>query len=51
MKYIDELKMDGVPAITLYKNDGKNTEFKKKPSYQNFVQFLKDNGYKWVEWV
>ena len=51
MKYVDELKMDGVPTIKLYQNNGKSTEFNKNPNYQNFVQFLKDNGYKWLEWV
>ena len=50
MKYIDDLKIDGVPAIKLYGNNGTVAEFKHSPTLNNFKTFMQENGIKWTEW-
>ena len=44
MDFVDDLKIEGFPSLKLYKTDGTMTEYHKKPVFDNFVKFLKDNG-------
>ena len=52
MKYYNELKFEGFPAIRLYNNNGSMVQYDNNinPTFDTFIQFLKDNGITWTEW-
>ena len=45
MEQIDDLGVHSYPTIKLFKNDGKDVKFPRKPKkMENLVEFLKENG-------
>lgn len=47
MEQTDQLDVHAYPTIKLYKNDGQNVKFQKKPrKMENMLEFLHENGIK-----
>ena len=49
MQFVDDLKVEGFPSLKFYRADGTVNPFHHKPIFENFVEFLKENGVQGIQ--